>query len=121
RVLAQVLERCRTDRLTRHQHILFRLGEWIAFAEGAAVFAERVCDKPTEAVPLSVSSRQALARIYAREAALKVADGLRWIVGADATDAELFQRLPALYQAQSGNIADMDAAAEALTAAFKKE
>ncbi|MCU0513671.1 MAG: acyl-CoA dehydrogenase family protein, partial [Anaerolineae bacterium] len=32
RVLAQVLERCRTDRLTRHQHILFRLGEWIAFA-----------------------------------------------------------------------------------------
>jgi hypothetical protein len=34
------LERCRIDRLTRNQHILFRLGELIAYTETAAVFAE---------------------------------------------------------------------------------
>jgi alkylation response protein AidB-like acyl-CoA dehydrogenase len=54
RALAGLLERCRLDRLTRHQHILFRLGELIAYAEGAAVFAERVCDKATTAIPLDV-------------------------------------------------------------------
>ena len=36
-----VWERARTERLTRNQHILFRLGELIAFAEGAASFARR--------------------------------------------------------------------------------
>ena len=31
----QLLERCRVARLTRHQHVLFRLGELVARAEGA--------------------------------------------------------------------------------------
>jgi alkylation response protein AidB-like acyl-CoA dehydrogenase len=78
RALAALLERCRLDRLTRNQHLLFRLGELIAYAEGAAVFAERVAQKPTEGIALDVPTRQALARLAAREAALKVAaDGLR--------------------------------------------
>ena len=33
RALAALLERCRLDRLTRNQHVLFRLGELIAYAE----------------------------------------------------------------------------------------
>ncbi len=121
RALAVILERCRLDRLTRHQHILFRLGELIACAEGAAVFAERVASKPTEAIPLDIPARQALSRIYAREAALKVAaDGLRWAIGAGQTDPNLAAslNLPAIYQAQTGLIADMDTAAAALSAAF---
>ena len=85
-----ILERCRIDRLTRNQHILFRLGELIAYAETAAIFAERVVRQPTAAIPLDVPTRQAMSRIHAREAALKVAcDGLRWAIGAGQTDPNL--------------------------------
>ena len=121
RALAVILERCRLDRLTRNQHVLFRLGELVAYAECAAVFAERVVQKPTEAIQLDVPTRQALARIFAREAALKVAaDGLRWTIGAGQTDPNLAASLdlPGIYQAQTGNVADMDFAAEQLNKVF---
>jgi alkylation response protein AidB-like acyl-CoA dehydrogenase len=121
RAIATILERCRLDRLTRNQHVLFRLGELIAFAETAAVFAERVVDKPTEATALDVPTRQALSRIFGREAALKVAtDGLRWAIGAGQTDPALAQSLdlPGIYQAQDGLVADMDFAAGQLVKAF---
>ena len=121
RALVVVLERCRIDRLTRNQHVLFRLGELIAFAETAAIFAERVVDKPTEAIPLDVPTRQAMARVHAREAALKVAsEGLRWAIGAGQTDPNLANSLglPAIYAAQAGLIEDMDFVAEALNRAF---
>jgi alkylation response protein AidB-like acyl-CoA dehydrogenase len=121
RALSVILERCRLDKLTRNQHILFRLGELIAWAETAAVFAERVSLKPTEAIPLDVPTRQALARIYGRQAALKVAaDGLSWTIGAGQTDPNLADslNLPAIYQAQSGQIADMDFAAGQLNKVF---
>ena len=36
-----LLERCRVARLTRHQHVLFRVGELVARAEGAAALARR--------------------------------------------------------------------------------
>src|SRR5207302_361532 len=39
--LAEVMERARVGRLTRFQHILLRLGEWIAWAECAATLARR--------------------------------------------------------------------------------
>lgn len=121
RALATIMERARIDRLTRNQHILFRLGELIARAETAAIFAERVVDKPTEAIGLDVPTRQALARIHARQAALQVAtDGLEWAIGAGQTDPQLANslNLPAIYQGQSGLIADMDFVAEQLTKAF---
>jgi alkylation response protein AidB-like acyl-CoA dehydrogenase len=119
--LANLLERCRIDRLTRQQHVLFRLGELIAHVEAAAVFAERVVQKPTEAIPLDIPTRQALARIYSRNAALKVAtDGLRWAIGAGQSDPHLAESLdlPAIYQAQAGLLADMDFAASRLNEVF---
>jgi alkylation response protein AidB-like acyl-CoA dehydrogenase len=121
RALAVILERCRIDRLTRNQHVLFRLGELIAYAETAAVFAERVADKPTEAIKLDVPTRQALARIHGREAALKVAtDGLRWAIGAGQTDPNLAQslNLPGIYQSQDGLVDDMNSAKDQLNKAF---
>ncbi len=121
RALAVILERCRIDRLTRNQHILFRLGELIAYAETAAVFAARVVDQPTAAIPLDVPTRQAMSRIHAREAALKVAcDGLHWTIGAGQSDPDLAGslHLPAIYQAQAGLIADMDFVAGQLNRAF---
>jgi alkylation response protein AidB-like acyl-CoA dehydrogenase len=123
RALANVLERCRLDRLTRHQHILFRLGELVALAEGAAIFAERVVDKPTDAIALDIPVRQALSRIFARDAALRVAtDGLRWTLGAGQTDPQLAHSLslPAIFQAQEGLITDMDFVAAELNRVFAK-
>jgi alkylation response protein AidB-like acyl-CoA dehydrogenase len=117
RALNVLLERCRLDRLTRNQHVLFRLGELIAFAETAAIFSERVVDVPTQAIALDVPTRQAMARIHAREAALKVAcDGLRWAIGAGQTDPNLANSLglPAIYAAQTGLIEDMDLVAQKL-------
>src|SRR6516225_186563 len=40
-VLAEVMEKARVGRLARYQHILLRLGEWIAYAESAASLARR--------------------------------------------------------------------------------
>ncbi|MFO7683376.1 MAG: acyl-CoA dehydrogenase family protein, partial [Chloroflexota bacterium] len=121
RALSVILERCRVDRLTRQQHVLFRLGELVAYVETAALFAERVVDKPTAAIPLDVPTRQAMARIHARDAAPKVAtDGLRWAIGVGQTDPNLADslNLPGIYQAQAGLVADMDVAAAALNKAF---
>ncbi len=117
RALGIFLERCRLDRLTRQQHVLFRLGELIAYAETAAVFADRVVESPTEGIALDIPTRQALSRIFAREAALKIAvDGLRWAVGAGQTDPNLAESidLPAIYRAQEGLLADMDLACESV-------
>ena len=121
RALAVILERCRLDRLTRNQHVLFRLGKLVALGETAAIFAERVAAKPTKAVVLAVETRQALARISARDAALRIAaEGLQWLIGAGQTDPNLADslNLPGIYQAQAGLIEDMDFAAKRLVEAF---
>lgn len=121
RALAVILERARIDRLTRNQHVLFRFGELIAWAETAAVFAERVATHPTEAIHLDVATRQALARIHGRNAALKVAaDGLQWAIGAGQTDPNLAGslNLPGIYAAQVGQIDDMNFARDQLNRAF---
>ena len=122
--LAVVLERCRLDRLTRNQHVLFRLGELISYAETAAVFAETVTSHPTEAIHLDVPTRQAMARVHARDAALKVAsEGLRLAIGGGQTDPNLAGslNLPGIYQAQTGLIEDMDFVAKKLNEAFPAE
>ena len=65
-----------------------------------------------------------MARIHAREAALKVAaDGLRWSIGAGQSDPNLADSLglPAIYQAQAGLVEDMDAVAVRLVEVFPAE
>ncbi|MCG8350211.1 MAG: acyl-CoA dehydrogenase, partial [Chloroflexales bacterium] len=64
---------------------------------------------------------QAMARIHARNAALKVAtDGLQWAIGAGQTDPNLAGalNLPAIYQAQAGQIDDMNFVSSKLMEAF---
>ncbi len=125
--LAEVLERCRAGRLTRHQHVLFRAGEWIAWAEGSAALARRAVRAARGALPgkadrrLAPEALAAVSRVFAREAAFKVADdGLRWVRGADgASDAEMAALaqavgLSAIQAAQAGLMADMEAVADAL-------
>ncbi len=124
RALAVILERCRADRLTRNQHVLFRLGELIAFAETAAIFSERAINSPSDVAGLDQNTLKAMARVHARDAALKVAaDGLRWSIGAGQTDPNLDQslNLPAIYQAQAGLMDDMDYVAGKLVEAYPAE
>ena len=122
--LGKLLEQCRLDRLTRNQHVLFRLGELIAHAETAAVFAERVLSHPTRAMPFDAPTTQALARIFARETAVKVAcEGLQWASAANQTNPELANALglSEIFAAQAGSIDDMTLCAERLAAAFPPE
>jgi len=121
RSLAALLERARLDRLTRNQHVLFRLGELIAYAETAALFAERAAIAPTKASGLEPATLEAMARVHAREACLKVAsEGLRWAIGAGQTDPGLRQQLhlDAAASAQAGLVEDMDRIAADLVRAF---
>ena len=87
--LAGVLEACRAGRLTRSQHVLLRLGELIAAAEGAGCFAGRAAAALDGELPEKADHRfdgtalAAMSRVFARDAALRVAcDGLRWVTGA---------------------------------------
>jgi len=87
--LAGVLEWARVGRLTRNQHVLLRLGELIAWAEAAGSLARRAARAAEGRLGDKADRRfapdalAALARIFAREAAFKVAgEGLRWVVGA---------------------------------------
>jgi len=121
------MERARIGKLTRNQHVLFRLGELIAHAEGAASLVRRAgqaavgTPHPSADHRFGPAALATLSRIAARDAALKVAaDGLRWTRGADAIgDAELaaFEDaagVAAIHRAQGGLLADMDRAADAL-------
>jgi alkylation response protein AidB-like acyl-CoA dehydrogenase len=125
--LAELMERARLARLTRYQHILLRLGEWIAYAECAGSLAHRAA-RCAEGKLHEKSHRRfdgaalgGLSRIFAREAALRVAEeGLRWLSGAGGVnDAELsaFEtslQFSAVHRAQAGLISDMDFIADVL-------
>ena len=133
RALAELLEKARIARLTRYQHILLRLGEWIAYAECAGSLARRAALHAENKLNEKANRRfdapalAAVSRIFAREAALKVAEeGLRWICGAGGvTDAEMsafeaILQLPAVHRAQAGLISDMDLVADVLYARAAK-
>ena len=125
--LAEVMEKARAARLTRYQHILLRLGELIAYAESAATLARRAALKAEGRINEKANDRfdataqATISRIFAREAAMKVAqDGLKCVVGAGGvSDAELpaFEAalgLSAIHRSQAGLLADMDYVAEVL-------
>ncbi|MGD0701020.1 MAG: acyl-CoA dehydrogenase family protein [Trebonia sp.] len=124
--LAGVLEACRAGRLTRNQHVLLRLGELIAAAEGAGCFAGRAAAALDGELPAKASRRfdgsalAAMSRVFARDAAQKVAcDGLRWVTGAAGPRAvdgapPAGRWLDAAFAAQEGLIGDMDRVADAL-------
>lgn len=110
--LAVLLDQARTDRLTRQQHLQFRLGELIAIGEVAATYCARVIDQPTEANALGSETQQAMARLYAREAAFKIAtEGLRWLNAAEQSNPRLADdlHLSDIYAAQQCALSEMNA------------
>ena len=132
--LAEVMEKARVHRLTRFQHILFRIGEWIAYAECALTLAKRAALFADRKQHEKASDRfdaaglAAISRIFAREAAMKVAaDGLRVITGAGGVSDEempLFEAAlstSAIHRAQKGLVEDMDYVADVLYSRVKKD
>jgi len=125
--LAEVMEKSRVARLTRFQHILLRLGELIAYAECAGSLSRRAAlladGKLNEKANRRFDSTAlaAISRVFARDAALKVAEeGLRWVVGAGGISAaeiggfETSLGLPAIHRVQASLIADLDYIADVL-------
>ncbi len=126
--LAEVMEACRVTRLTRNQHVLLRLGEWVAWTECAAAMSRRAARAAAGPLPekgdhrFDVAALAAMSRVFARDAALKVTtEGLRWLHGgSDDVDSDLNAALdartglPAVMAAQHGLIDDMDAVAAAI-------
>ena len=132
--LAEVMEKARSARLTRYQHVLLRLGELIAFAECAGSLSNRAARLAEEKVNEKANRRfdatalAAISRVFAREAALKVAEeGLRWVGGAEGvSEAEIpaletSLGMPAIHRAQAGLIADMDTIADVLYGRTEKQ
>jgi alkylation response protein AidB-like acyl-CoA dehydrogenase len=128
--LAELLERCRLEKLTRHQHIQMRLGQLIAHVEGSAALARRAhraadkqlhekANKRFKPKPLAAASR-----VNARNAALMVAtEGVRWVASANGGElGDLEQRLgvPAIHRAQSGTLADLQQVGEAIYSARRR-
>lgn len=122
--LGVIFEACRSARLTRNQHILFRLGELAAWGETAANYCKRAAaladGTPFEKTPKRFDARATalMSKSFAREAANKVAlDGIRWVgSGADPGSPAIaaLDAIPAaqIRAAQAGGIADMDAIAD---------
>lgn len=116
RSLAEVFERARERRLTRHQHVLFRLGELAMQAETAAALARAAASvgrgpRPPAAV------LEAMARVYAREAAATVAhEGTRWLRACDrpedAATLHAALKVAAIDDTFAGHMADLDAVAQ---------
>ena len=127
------MEKARLARLTRHQHILLRLGELIAYAECAGSLSRRAALlaegrlNPKASQRFDATALAALARTFAREAALKVAEeGLRWVCaggGVNETEMAAFEAalgLPAIHRAQAGLIPDLDYIADVIYARAAK-
>jgi alkylation response protein AidB-like acyl-CoA dehydrogenase len=124
--LAEVLEFARLGRLTRSQHVLFRLGELVANVECAAALARRAAVAADGTLPEKGDRRfrpetlATISRVFGREVALKVTEeGLRWVRGASDPRTDLSQLEAALrhgevQRAQAGLLADMDAIADAV-------
>jgi alkylation response protein AidB-like acyl-CoA dehydrogenase len=125
--LAGVIEACRVGKLTRNQHVLFRLGELISYAECAGALARRAAAFANGTAAEKADQRfnatalAAMSRVFAREAAIKVAEeGLRWVGGAlpagspGAVNLAANLRLDAVRAAQGGLLADMDLVADVL-------
>jgi alkylation response protein AidB-like acyl-CoA dehydrogenase len=123
RALGAIMEECRVQKFTRHQHVTFKLGKLIADAEVAACFSRAAAQqKYSETVRFDKDAWQAMARVFAREAALSTAvQGLALVLGCAEQAGSLSDamNLEAVQAEQKGLVADMDIVAAKLKQTFK--
>ena len=130
RALATVMETARVHRLTRNQHLLFRLGELIAHVECAAALARRAALTadgeldPKARQRLDADALASASRVFAREAARRVAqDGVANVLGSadvgtiSAGELAAQASLEPILSVQQGLAADAEAVARAVYAA----
>jgi alkylation response protein AidB-like acyl-CoA dehydrogenase len=130
RALAAVMEAARVHRLTRNQHLLFRIGELVAITECSASLARRAAAAADGTLDSKADRRldpaalAAASRVYAREAARRVAqDGVAQIIGSAQPDTfatgdlENAVGVTDVLAAQSGLADDMDTVSAAVYAA----
>ncbi len=128
--LAELLECSRLGRLTRHQHILMRLGALIGEAEGAACLVRRAARAadgqldPKSSRRFAPDALAAIARVNARNAALHiVTEAIRWVGGSEAESPRGLDRRLALTEvntAQAGLIADLEQVTAAVYGAMHR-
>ncbi|GAB3888590.1 hypothetical protein GCM10029964_056530 [Kibdelosporangium lantanae] len=120
RAFAGLLELCRAGRLTRQQHVLLRLGELVSHVECAEALCRRARADlgPKADRRFDRTARELLARVFARDAAMRVAsEGARLVQGSSGTpvpDVLPALRVQQITASQAGGIADMDALADVL-------
>lgn len=120
----EATERARVGRLTRHQHVLFRLGEMMMRAEIAAMFCRYAAGRgsPRYSPLFGPTVVKEMARITAREAAMDVAtEAIRWIGGCESegtassfSDLDRAFRVAEIHATQRGLVSDMDAVSRAI-------
>ncbi len=121
--LAEVLEAARVGRLTRNQHVLFKLGELMAETEASAALVRRAARAAEGGLPPKADARfdaggiADVSRAHARRVARQVAaEGVALIVAADDTvDAAALRAATGadkVLTAQAGGLADMDRVAD---------
>jgi len=121
RALAAVMEAARVHRLTRNQHLLFRLGELVAVVECAGALTRRAVRAADGQLSPKADGRfdqktmAAIGRVYAREAAMRVAnDGVAQLLAAadpgtfDPASLTADVGLDAILAAQAGAAQDRD-------------
>jgi alkylation response protein AidB-like acyl-CoA dehydrogenase len=115
RAIDTFLEKAREARLTRHQHVLFRIGEIVARAETAAVMCRWAVTEDHDPKRADAATLRAMARIYARETlTLVIQQSMEWLRASDAVDASRSGDLAAslgidaLWKGYGGWLADMD-------------
>ena len=125
RALAAIMEECRVQRLTRHQYVTFKLGKLISMAELAIIFAKRsAADRYTETIKFDRNAWQAMSRVYAKNAALKIAvEGMALVLGSAEKETGLVDalNLEKIQALQKGLISDMDLIASKLKDTFKSK
>ncbi|MGA1873112.1 MAG: acyl-CoA dehydrogenase family protein [Thermoplasmatota archaeon] len=124
KALSNIYELCRVQKLTRNQHILMRLGELSAWGETAHIFSRIASQEEySKAVRFDRETWQAMARVYAKDAALKIAeDGIKLVLGYGDGEPALLRShvsMDAIMAGQKGRKEDMDLIAERLKDVFK--
>lgn len=119
-----LMERCREQKLTRNQHVSFKLGELSADVEASMVFVESVDDGLSdETFPYDKETLRAMARVRARDSALKiVTDGISLVMGAGSGDPDAFYRemkVSKIMREQKNRLSDMDLIASKVKEVFR--
>ncbi|MEW6011852.1 MAG: acyl-CoA dehydrogenase family protein [Elusimicrobiota bacterium] len=123
KALSVILEECRINKLTRHQYVTFVLGKLISMAEHAYIFSKTASkEKFSDSVKFDSNSYKAMSRVFAKTAALKIAqEGSALVLGANDKSTNLADKinLSEIEKRQYGIINDMDIISKSLVQVFK--